>query len=100
MTAGAGNFVQTVLHALDIIKVGTCQGCQAHDSIHRRAQIMAHIRQELRLGRAGTLSRLKGILKHSARLTLVLFDFRRINANPQHLGQHAVAPFQWHKGSN
>ena len=100
MTAGAGDFVQTALHALDVIKVGACQSRQAHDSIHRRAQIMTHIRQELRLGSAGTLSRLEGILKHSARCTLVLFDFRRINANPQHLGQHAVAPFQRHKGRN
>ena len=63
MLACPGNLLQTVLNPLFIVNMGRSNGCHADDPIHRRADVMGHIGQEISLCLVFRLRRVKGRLQ-------------------------------------
>ncbi len=60
MLAGQVDFRQTVLQLLRIIKIFFRHRRKAHDGVHRRADVVAHVEQEGTLRATGALSSLLG----------------------------------------
>ena len=50
MLAGGGDLFQVVQHLLAVVNVGRGQRREADDGVHRRADIVAHVEEELPLG--------------------------------------------------
>ena len=63
MPARQRDFAQTVLHLLTVVYMRRCDGGHAHDRVHRRADIMAHIGQKFAFGLACLKRRLAGLSK-------------------------------------
>ena len=61
MPARQRDFAQTVLHLLTVVYMRRCDGSHAHDRVHRRADIMAHIGQKFAFGLACLKRRLAGL---------------------------------------
>ena len=61
--AGLGDLAQAVAHALWVVDVGGGDGGHADDAVHGRADVVAHVGEEVRLGLVGGLCGVEGLLQ-------------------------------------
>ena len=66
--AGAGVNALQVAANLRFVAAGDTELCVGHDRMHRRAQFVRHVHQELALGRIGPLGRKPGVLLGTGKL--------------------------------
>ena len=90
MLTGHQNLVQTVPELRRVLQIIHGNGCHAHDGIHRRADIVAHIGQEFTLSLVGTLRLPQRFLQSLLVATLRLHRFRNIRARHTHPPQTHV----------
>ena len=90
---GEGNFPQAVLHLVPIADIGGSNCRHAHDGVHRRADIMAHVGQELALGSVSVVRRFPGLLQL---LNLLLGHLGVLGENQHQDYQHQGAGAEDH----
>ena len=70
MLAGGGDLFQVVQHLLAVVDVGRRQRGEADDGVHRGADIVAHVEQELPLGAVGRAL----VLERDLQFAILLFQ--------------------------
>ena len=95
MLAGGGDLLQVVQHLLTVVDVGRGQRREADDGVHRRADVVAHVEEELPLGAVCRPLMLQGNLQSAVlflqlglilRLLLLVLPLHRLRrACAQHL---------------
>ena len=78
MLAGKSDLAKAFFYPVKVIKVRRRNRSHTNNGIHRRTDIMAHIRQELALCNVGRAGAVKGALQHLS----LLFFFMPLLINP------------------
>ena len=90
MLTGHQNLVQTVPEFRGILQIMHGNGGQAHNGIHRRADIVAHIGQKFTLCLVSTLRLPQRFLQRLLIAALRFYRFRNIRARHAHTPQAHV----------